>query len=998
MSLLTRLTVLSAVTLGLVPLMAQQTFWGTASQGGTLNQGTLYTVTNTGTFTKRFDFQRNLGNASRSEMIKATNGLYYGVARQGGVNGVGVLFSYNPSTGAYNVLVNFISQTGALSGSAPEGGVIQHSNGKLYGLCRFGGAAATNHGTFWEYNIATSTFTKLVTFTGNSTGIQPVGRPVEAPNGKIYFATNQGGASNVGSLCEWNPTTSVFTRFFVFTGANGSSPTRGLTRASNGLLYGTTSAGGTNSLGVLYQLDPTTNAVTKLADFSSGVGSAPVGELCQAADGHLYGTCSAGGTNANGTIFRYQIAPSSLTKVFDMASATGRLPYGRLMQASNGLLYGMTYQGGTSDQGVLYSFNTATSAYAVVLNLAAQTISLPFGGFLEDGPGNLIATTSAGGVNNAGVLFRYDLNSSQYTQLVGFDVSTGASPWNAPVRAADGKFYGVTVSGGVNNSGVIYSFDPTTSAYVKLVDLGLASGRYPYGKPLLLNNKLYGTCNQHPAGFPGVDGTIWAYDIGSQTFSVLLSLTTATGTRPLSGMIVGNDGKLYGNTSEGGTFGYGTFFSYEIPSNTLTVIKHHRPQDGTEPYGEPFQASNGIIYGPMNASGVTGTGAIYQYNPVSGIYAKILDMPGTPNGAEPAGQMAQAANGKLYGLAGSQGGSTGGVIYEYTIGSPTPYAVAFSMTSAQGQGSESGLLLGNDGLLYGSNLGGGSGNGTLIRYNIGTNTFTVLRTLASADGILPYDGLSTDAIPPSANIAVNAKASLEGPYTSATGLMNDALRSLGTFPLTEPFTAAGFTLVGAGGETINASVLSVSGNNAIVDWILLELRDKNNSSSVLRSKCALIQRDGDIVDLDGTSPASFTMPADQYFIAVRHRNHLGIMTSTAVALSGTPVTVDLRDAGTSTFGTNARTSITGAVPTLAMWAGNVVPDAILRYSGGGNDRDPILVRIGGAVPTNTVTGYWPEDVNMDGVVRYSGGANDRDIILVNIGGAVPTNSRAQQLP
>ena len=81
-----------------------------------------------------------------------------------------------------------------------------------------------------------------------------------------------------------------------------------------------------------------------------------------------------------------------------------------------------------------------------------------------------------------------------------------------------------------------------------------------------------------------------------------------------------------------------------------------------------------------------------------------------------------------------------------------------------------------------------------------------------------------------------------------------------------------------------------------------------------------------------------------------------------------------------------------------MWAGNVVADQLLIYSGINNDRDPILVKIGGVVPSNTEFGYHNEDVNMDGVVIYSGNNNDRDVILVNIGGIILTAVLHEQLP
>jgi hypothetical protein len=129
-----------------------------------------------------------------------------------------------------------------------------------------------------------------------------------------------------------------------------------------------------------------------------------------------------------------------------------------------------------------------------------------------------------------------------------------------------------------------------------------------------------------------------------------------------------------------------------------------------------------------------------------------------------------------------------------------------------------------------------------------------------------------------------------------------------------------------------------------------------------------------------------------------HRNHLGAMTLNGVALSNAATTVDLSATGTATLGTEARRSISGTFPTQALWAGDVNFDGILKYTGTDNDRDPILSNIGGAVPTNTVTGYLNSDVNMDGIVKYTGTDNDRDPILQNIGGVVPTNVREAQLP
>jgi hypothetical protein len=133
-------------------------------------------------------------------------------------------------------------------------------------------------------------------------------------------------------------------------------------------------------------------------------------------------------------------------------------------------------------------------------------------------------------------------------------------------------------------------------------------------------------------------------------------------------------------------------------------------------------------------------------------------------------------------------------------------------------------------------------------------------------------------------------------------------------------------------------------------------------------------------------------------VALHHRNHLAVMLASALTLSSTASTVDLTLLGTPTYGTEARKSITGAFPTQALWAGDVTANRQIKYTGGSNDRDPILTAIGGTTPTNTVSGYLPSDVTMDGSVKYTGSANDRDVILLNIGGSAPTNIRNGQLP
>ncbi|MBL0129264.1 MAG: proprotein convertase P-domain-containing protein [Flavobacteriales bacterium] len=281
-------------------------------------------------------------------------------------------------------------------------------------------------------------------------------------------------------------------------------------------------------------------------------------------------------------------------------------------------------------------------------------------------------------------------------------------------------------------------------------------------------------------------------------------------------------------------------------------------------------------------------------------------------------------------------------------------------------------------------------NGQLFE---GTWTLTVQDVAAQDVGTLNTWCLIPTLLSPTVN--VSPKVFLEGPYVS--GLMSDTLRFSGLLPLTEPYTALGYPHAGGGGgETTTSGVLAVTGSNAIVDWVVVELRNSANSSQVLASRCALLQRDGDIVAMDGTSPVNFNNTAGSYFIAVRHRNHLGCMSSAALPLTNSTSTVNFSATATPVYGTAARKDIGGGVSVL--WAGDVSFNHTLLYVGAGNDRDPILARIGGSIPTNSVTGYYQEDVNLNSQVKYVGASNDRDPILANIGGTIPTANKVEQIP
>jgi hypothetical protein len=248
------------------------------------------------------------------------------------------------------------------------------------------------------------------------------------------------------------------------------------------------------------------------------------------------------------------------------------------------------------------------------------------------------------------------------------------------------------------------------------------------------------------------------------------------------------------------------------------------------------------------------------------------------------------------------------------------------------------------------------------------------------------------------SIPMLLKAFLQGPYDDDTDLMQDSLRRKSLVPLTEPYTAMGYTFVGGGGETTTNAVLidNDPAPNAVVDWVVVEVRDPSTPTTIIRSQAGLLWRDGSIVQPNGQYPFRMNVPDGTYHVSVRHRNHLGVMTNTAVSFTGPlGATVDFGVPGTVTFGTDARKNIGGK---MVLWAGDVTFNDDVQYTGVGNDRDPVLSAIGGVVPTNLFLGYHRGDVNMNGTVQYTGLGNDRDLILSTIGGVVPTNIREAQLP
>ncbi|MFT5229247.1 MAG: hypothetical protein ACI9EV_002401, partial [Urechidicola sp.] len=164
------------------------------------------------------------------------------------------------------------------------------------------------------------------------------------------------------------------------------------------------------------------------------------------------------------------------------------------------------------------------------------------------------------------------------------------------------------------------------------------------------------------------------------------------------------------------------------------------------------------------------------------------------------------------------------------------------------------------------------------------------------------------ATPGFENVSISLKAFLGGAYSSGTGEMNDVLRTSGSIPTAEPFTAKGFNHVGAGGtETISAPVLIPADATAIVDWVFVEIRDGNDPTTVLATKSALIRKNGFLCDVNGNNNMIFALPETGNFcVALRHPNHLGFRNTTVTNNDpGTDHFFDMSNGSEALYGTDA---------------------------------------------------------------------------------------------
>jgi len=346
---------------------------------------------------------------------------------------------------SYKVLVNFNG-----SYSPQEPGIIAQSRGG-YLLSTAPDAAADKPGV--AFRVKTSGALTVLHQFDTREGIVPCGGLTLGRDGRFYGPIFNGGMNGYGAVFQMTPN-GIVKILHEFTAEDDGFPFAPPIQSLYGDFYGTASGNPTHP-GTIYKID-TDGGFTIFHAFAGADGATPLATLVQATNYWFYGTTLLGGTNGVGTIFRIS-ASGNFEVLFNFDGTHGSLPHAGLIQANDGNFYGVTYRGGKGNQGVVFRMTPMHQVTVLHDFTGGSDGSGPIGRLVQASDGYLYGTTYYGGASGGGILFRIS-TTGEFTTLHHFQQSAGSNPI-ALIQHTNGFLYGDTFSGGIANRGVFYRFD-----------------------------------------------------------------------------------------------------------------------------------------------------------------------------------------------------------------------------------------------------------------------------------------------------------------------------------------------------------------------------------------------------------------------------------------------------------------------------------------------------------------------------------------------------------
>lgn len=654
--------------------------YGIASDGAVCENygGVLYEYNiNTNSYDIKYSFEdEENGNYPIGDLVYVTTGKLYGITSRGGIpddnSGKGVIFEFDLSTNTYTKLFDFDGDNGRIPSS-----LMQAKDGKLYGTTSYGGT--DDKGLIFSYDITNSSYNVLYEFTGSSDGYTPNYAFVETSEGILYGVTTDAGGN--GTIYEFNISTSVKTIKVHLSNYDidlGGSPS-GLVINSNGKLYGVSHY--TNKTDYIFEYDIDTETYALKHTINSSNTYTSYKTLLSADNGKLYGSGSNIGNYSDGSIFEYSINDNELTTIYNFDENNipdGYSPNAPIIQSSNGKLYSTTNSGGRSESysdGVLYELDLTTDIYTPKFNFEESlTGYAPRGKLTLATNGKLYGLTEFGGIASSsntdgmGTMFEYNPSSKEYIALVKFDETKGIRPMGSLIQATNDKLYGLSYQGGTTNWGTMFEYDIATTEYKVLYNFDInddrENGSSPRGTLMQADNgNLYGFTSRGGVldGGTRVDnGTIFKYNIVSETFTTIHSFDDTNGKAPYSKLIQATNGLLYGLTTKGGgSSKYGTLFNFDIDTEIFTSLYSFPTSEYYNPLGGLTEVVKEVLIGDITEEraylyGVTSANAgdndaIFAYDITEDLLTFEKEFDGNDNYNPLYTTLLLASNGNLYG-------------------------------------------------------------------------------------------------------------------------------------------------------------------------------------------------------------------------------------------------------------------------------------------------------------------------------------------------------------
>jgi len=625
--------------------------------------------------------------------------------------------------------------TNATSGVHPEDRLVLSANGFLYGITSSGGIDGS--GTVYRVQPSGANYTILHHFSPSLLdGSQPLGGlTLDASAGVLFGATRSGGVNGLGTIFRINLDGSGYAILKSFNGTDGEAPQAAVTLGLNGVLYGTTYFGGANKVGTVFKINKDGSGFASLRSFedASTDGKQPNAALVQDSNGVLYGTAYAGG-NGHGTIFKLNSNGSGYSTLYAFNLSEGFFARGILL-GSDGVLYGTL----GASPGSLYKINRNGSGFAVLKAFGAfPEASEPLGTLLEGSDGFLYGTTSRGGANFKGNIFKLAKNGSGYSVVRDGTTGRDSEFYASLIEGPDGTLYGIATRGGTSDTGTVFKMQKDGGSHTVVKTFGPSDGVQVNGLMRSSDGALYGTCN---LGGQNGTGTLFKLQGDGSGFTVLRSFPTDLGGAfPVGGVTEGPDGYLYGCTSQNSDPIFGTIYKVKKDGTDYTVLKGFPNTGGTVfPEGPLLLASDGALYGVSRFAGANFKGTIFKLNTDGTGFTELKSFAGSTLGETPDARLLEGSDGAIYGSA--------GVVFKINKNG-SGYTVLKVYSSSSGpSNAESSIVEGSDGAIYGASrfIDGFDQRGSLFKLNKNGSNFSTVRVFEVAQGYLPETGLTKGA-------------------------------------------------------------------------------------------------------------------------------------------------------------------------------------------------------------------------------------------------------------